>query len=389
LAERGMSYPADLYLEGSDQYRGWFNSSLITSVAVNGYAPYKGLLSHGFVLDGDGRKMSKSLGNIIAPAKIMQQYGADILRLWVASVDYTADVRISMDMLKQVSEVYRKVRNTLKFVHGNLADFNAETDYVAYEKLREVDQYMYMELQKLIKTVRTAYDNYEFATVYKAVNNFIATELSSFYLDIAKDVVYVEAPNSHARRAMQSVMYDTLNALVKLLAPIIPHTSDEMWEYMAWTTEDSVQLTDMPDAVEKENFAALTEKWATIMSVRDVVLKSLEEARTAKVIGKSLEATATVYADAATKAVLADEAIDFAQMMIVSEFVLDDLANATDECVKTETVAVAVVKASGEKCARCWTIDTTVGQNDKHADLCERCATVVGENFADVDLEAK
>ncbi|HIX43640.1 MAG TPA: isoleucine--tRNA ligase [Candidatus Kurthia intestinigallinarum] len=389
LAERGMSYPADLYLEGSDQYRGWFNSSLITSVAVNGYAPYKGLLSHGFVLDGDGRKMSKSLGNIIAPAKIMQQYGADILRMWVASVDYTADVRISMDMLKQVSEMYRKVRNTLKFVHGNLEDFNAETDYVAYEDLREVDQYMYMELQKLIKTVRVAYDSYEFATVYKAVNNFIATELSSFYLDIAKDVVYVEAPNSHARRAMQSVMYDTLNALVKLLAPIIPHTADEMFGYMAWTTEESVQLTDMPDAVEKENFAALTEKWTKIMAVRDVVLKSLEEARTAKVIGKSLEAKATVYADEATKAVLSDASIDFAQMMIVSEFVLDDLANATEECVKTETVAVAVVKAEGEKCARCWTIDETVGHNEKHPDLCERCASVVEENFADVDLEAK
>ncbi len=389
LAERGMNYPADLYLEGSDQYRGWFNSSLITSVATNGYAPYKGLLSHGFVLDGDGRKMSKSLGNIIAPAKIMQQYGADILRMWVASVDYTADVRISMDMLKQVSEMYRKVRNTLKFVHGNLADFNYETDYVKYEDLREVDQYMYMQLQKLVQTVRTAYDNYEFATVYKAINNFIATELSSFYLDIAKDVVYVEAPNNHARRAMQSVLFDTLNALVKLLAPIIPHTADEIFGYMAWTTEESVQLTDMPDAVEKDNYEALTAKWAKIMTVRNVVLKSLEEARTAKVIGKSLEARATVYADAETKAILSEEAIDFSQLMIVSEFVVGDLADATPECVKTETVAVAVVKAEGEKCDRCWTVDSTVGHNANHPDLCERCATVVEENFADVDLETK
>lgn len=389
LAERGMNYPADLYLEGSDQYRGWFNSSLITSVATNGYAPYKGLLSHGFVLDGDGRKMSKSLGNIIAPAKIMQQYGADILRMWVASVDYTADVRISMDMLKQVSEMYRKVRNTLKFVHGNLDDFNYETDYVKYEDLREVDQYMYMELQKLIKTVRVAYDRYEFATVYKAVNNFIATELSSFYLDIAKDVVYVEAPNNHARRAMQSVLFDTLNALVKLLAPIIPHTADEIFGYMAWTTEESVQLTDMPDAVEKDNYEALTAKWSKIMAVRNVVLKSLEEARTAKVIGKSLEAKAIIYADAEMKAILSEEAIDFAQMMIVSELAVDDLANATEECVKTETVAVAVTKAEGEKCDRCWTVDPTVGQHANHPGLCERCATVVEENFADVDLETK
>ncbi|MBO2534495.1 isoleucine--tRNA ligase [Rummeliibacillus suwonensis] len=381
-----LRYPADLYLEGSDQYRGWFNSSLITSVAMNGYAPYKGLLSHGFVLDGDGRKMSKSLGNIIAPSKVMNQYGADILRLWVASVDYTADVRISMDMLKQVSEVYRKIRNTLKFLHGNLHDFNPNTDYVAYEDLREVDQYMYMELQNLIRTSREAYDQYEFATVYKAVNNFIASELSSFYLDIAKDVVYIEGVDHPARRAMQSVMYDTLHALLKLMTPIIPHTTDELWSYLQYKDAESVQLTDMPDAVQKENFVALTDKWTKIMKIRDVVLKALEEARNAKTIGKSLEGKATVYGTDEVVTLLNDANINFAQLNIVSDFAVGGaLEDAPDHAIKTEKVAVVVEKAEGEKCERCWTISKTVGHNHKHPTLCEHCADTVEKYYANVE----
>lgn len=387
LVERPeLRYPADLYLEGSDQYRGWFNSSLITSVAINGHAPYKGLLSHGFVLDGDGRKMSKSLGNIIAPSKVMNQYGADILRLWVASVDYTADVRISMDMLKQVSEVYRKIRNTLKFLHGNLHDFNPEQDYVSYENLREVDQYMYMELQKLIQTVRDAYDRYEFATVYKAINNFVAAELSSFYLDIAKDVVYIEGADAQPRRAMQSVMYDTLNALLKLLTPIIPHTTDEMWSYLSYADAESVQLTDMPDAVQKENFEQLSEKWTTIMAIRNTVLKALEEARNAKTIGKSLEAKVTVFGDEQTVTLLQDPQINFAQLNIVSEFVVGGVVdNAPADAVKVENVAVVVEKAEGEKCERCWTISKTVGENPAHPTLCAHCADVVENYYSEVE----
>ncbi len=253
LVERGMKYPADLYLEGSDQHRGWFNSSLITSVAINGVAPYKGLLTHGFVLDGEGRKMSKSLGNTIDPLKVMNQYGADILRMWVASVDYTGDVRISMDMLKQVSESYRKVRNTLRFLHGNVSDFK-EADRVAYADLREMDQYMYMRLQDVLKTVRAAYDRYDFSTVYTTINNFVAVELSSFYLDIAKDVVYIEGTDNKDRRAMQTVMYDTLMTLLKVLTPIIPHTTEELWSYIG-AEEASVQLTDFPEVDEQANFA--------------------------------------------------------------------------------------------------------------------------------------
>ncbi|MER2189835.1 MAG: isoleucine--tRNA ligase [Solibacillus sp.] len=383
LVERGMKYPADLYLEGSDQHRGWFNSSLITSVAINGYAPYKGLLTHGFVLDGEGRKMSKSLGNVIIPQKVMDQYGADILRMWVASVDYTGDVRISMDMLKQVSEAYRKVRNTLRFLHGNVTDFNPATDRVAYEDLREMDQYMYMRLQDVIKTVRAAYDRYDFSTVYTTVNNFVAVELSSFYLDIAKDVVYIEGTDNKDRRAMQTVMYDTLMALLTTLTPIIPHTTEELWGFVEFEGKaQSIQLTDFPEAVEQANFAELRAKWTNIIAVRNEVLKALEEARNAKVIGKSLEAKLTIYADADVAAVLTEESLNFAQLSIVSALeVAGEKATAPTEALVQEKTAIVVTKAEGEKCERCWTISETVGTNDKHETLCARCADVVEKYY--------
>ena len=376
LVERGMKYPADLYLEGSDQHRGWFNSSLITSVAINGVAPYKGLLTHGFVLDGEGRKMSKSLGNTIDPLKVMNQYGADILRMWVASVDYTGDVRISMDMLKQVSESYRKVRNTLRFLHGNVSDFK-EADRVAYADLREMDQYMYMRLQDVLKTVRAAYDRYDFSTVYTTINNFVAVELSSFYLDIAKDVVYIEGVDNKDRRAMQTVMYDTLMTLLKVLTPIIPHTTEELWSYIG-AEEASVQLTDFPEVDEQANFADLRAKWNKIIAIRDEVLKALEEARNAKVIGKSLEAKLSVYADSDVVALLNDSNVDFAQLSIVSQFVVAGTKEqAPENALVLDKTAIVVEKADGEKCERCWTISETVGSNEKHSTLCTRCAEVV------------
>lgn len=380
LVERGMKYPADLYLEGSDQHRGWFNSSLITSVAINGVAPYKGLLTHGFVLDGEGRKMSKSLGNTIDPLKVMNQYGADILRMWVASVDYTGDVRISMDMLKQVSEAYRKVRNTLRFLHGNVSDFQ-EADRVAYADLREMDQYMYMRLQDVLKTVRAAYDRYDFSTVFTTINNFVAIELSSFYLDIAKDVVYIEGKDNKDRRAMQTVMYDTLMTLLKVLTPIIPHTTEELWGYLG-AEEASVQLTDFPEVEEQANFTELRAKWTNVIAVRDEVLKALEEARNAKVIGKSLEAKLTVYADAETAALLKDENINFAQLSIVSAFeVAGEKSVAPENALQLDRTAIVVEKAEGEKCERCWTISESVGTDEKHATLCVRCAEVVEKYY--------
>ena len=383
LEERDdLVFPADLYLEGSDQYRGWFNSSLITSTAMYGHAPYKGLLSHGFILDGNGRKMSKSLGNVVVPAKVMNQLGADILRLWVASVDYTADVRVSDAIIKQVTEVYRKIRNTLRFLHGNISDFNPTSDRVAFENLREVDQYMYMKLQEVIKTVRAAYDRYDFATVYHTVNNFVSGELSSFYLDIAKDVVYIYGTDDKDRRAMQTVMYDTLLALLKLLTPILPHTADELWAYLEFEKEESVQLTDMPEALDYPAFEALAPKWEKIMGLRDDVLKALEEARNAKTIGKSLEAKVTLYVGDEYKALFDTDAIDFAQLFIVSKFVLGgSQSEAPANSLVLENSSVVVEKADGEKCERCWTIAETVGESEAHPTLCSRCAEVVEKHY--------
>ncbi|HSO58259.1 MAG TPA: isoleucine--tRNA ligase, partial [Paenisporosarcina sp.] len=377
-----LVYPADLYLEGSDQYRGWFNSSLTTSVAINGHAPYKGVLSHGFTLDGEGRKMSKSIGNVIDPAKVMNQLGADILRLWVASVDYTADVRVSDSNFKQVAEVYRKIRNTFRFLHGNVTDFNPQADRVAYEDLREVDQYMYMKLQELIDTVRKAYDKYDFASVYHAVNNFVSSDLSSFYLDIAKDVVYIEGQDQLHRRAMQTVMYDTLIALLKLTTPLLPHTTDELWVFLTNETEESVQLTDFPEAVTHESFGALRTKYQQLMLVRDDVLKALEEARNAKTIGKSLEAKVTVYVKKELLEAFDTTKIDFAQFFIVSDFTLAGLKEeAPSEALDLDVASVVVVKAQGEKCERCWTISSKVGESDKHPTLCVRCADVVEKYY--------
>lgn len=384
LVERDdLVYPADLYLEGSDQYRGWFNSSLTTSVAINGIAPYKGLLSHGFTLDGEGRKMSKSLGNVIVPAKVMNQLGADILRLWVSSVDYTADVRVSDSNFKQVSEVYRKIRNTLRFLHGNVADFNPAADRVAFEDMRPIDQYVYVKLQDLIKEVLAAYEKYEFAGVYHAVNNFCTGELSSFYLDIAKDVVYIEGVDHPHRRAMQTVMYDSLLALLKLLTPIIPHTTDELWAYLENVEEESVQLTDMPQAEDLgEHANALRERFGKLMLVRDDVLKALEEARNAKVIGKSLEAKVTVALPEKMAGILAADDIDFAQFFIVSKFEEGKEGDLSADALKLDAATVLVEKADGEKCDRCWTISETVGNDAEHPALCSRCAEVVKKYYS-------
>ncbi len=381
LAEReDLQFPADLYLEGSDQYRGWFNSSLITSVAMFGHAPYKGLLSHGFVLDGEGRKMSKSIGNVIVPSKVMNQLGADILRLWVASVDYTADVRVSDAILKQVSEVYRKIRNTLRFLHGNVHDFNPTTDRVAFEDMREVDQYMYAKLQQMISTVNTSFENYEFSTVYHTINNFVSTELSAFYLDLAKDVVYIYEADHKDRRAMQTVMYDALVALVKLLTPVLPHTTDELWGYMEHEQAESVQLTDMPQAVEVPNATDLIAKWDKVLTVRDDVLKALEMARSEKQIGKSLEAHVHLFVKDSVKELFADDKIDYAQLFIVSGFTLaGTVEEAPEQAVALEQSSVVVEKAQGEKCERCWTISTTVGESAEHPTLCARCAAVVSK----------
>ncbi|MBU5266032.1 isoleucine--tRNA ligase [Virgibacillus proomii] len=369
--------PADIYLEGSDQYRGWFNSSLSTAVAVTGKAPYKTVISHGFALDGEGRKMSKSLGNIIQPAKVQKQLGADILRLWVSSVDYQADVRISDDILKQISEAYRKIRNTIRFMLANLGDFNPSTDRIPYAELEEVDKYMLHRFKKVVTDVRNSYETYEFSPVFHQIHNFCAVDLSSFYLDFAKDILYIEATDNKRRRSIQTGYYEILTTLVKLLTPIIPHTADEVWEYIPETEVESVQLTDIPAPEEMPDFQEIAEKWDHFMLVRDDVLKALEEARNEKVIGKSLEAKLIIMPkDGQTKQVL-ETIDDLHQYLIVSEV---DLVQKLDDGKKYTYVDVRVNKHSGEKCERCWVASHTVGEVSEHPTLCSRCATIVKEN---------
>ncbi|MFS0672363.1 isoleucine--tRNA ligase [Ornithinibacillus sp. 179-J 7C1 HS] len=372
--------PADVYLEGSDQYRGWFNSSISTAVAVTGKAPYKTVISHGFVLDGNGRKMSKSLGNVVVPSKVLKQLGADILRLWVSSVDYQADVRISDDILKQTSEAYRKIRNTFRFMLANLADFNPETDRVPEVEMEEVDRYMLHRLQQLVKEVRESYEKFEFSPIFSNIHNFCADDLSSFYLDFAKDVLYIEASDNHRRRSIQTGYYEILTTLVQLLTPIIPHTADEVWEYIPGVKEESPQLTDIPEPRVIEGFEGLESKWEHFMSVRDDVLKALEEARNEKVIGKSLEAKITIVPkDDETTAVL-NAINDVHQLLIVSE------ASITNQCEGTTEyryVDILVEKHPAEKCERCWVASETVGESEKHPTLCSRCADVVERHYSE------
>lgn len=383
LNERAeLSWPADLYLEGSDQYRGWFNSSLSTSVAVHGQAPYKGVLSHGFVLDGEGRKMSKSLGNVVIPAEVMDKLGADILRLWVASVDYTADVRISDKIMTQIAEAYRKIRNTFRFLLGNLEGFDPVADRVQFKKFPELDQYVWMKMQRVIEQALKSYDQYQFHSVYHAVHNFCTIDLSQFYLDVSKDRLYTEGPKSEERRAAQTLMYDILVSLVKLIAPILPHTADEVWKYIPGVETASVQLTDMPKPQAETINAELESKWDQFLEVRDDVLKALEEARKEKVIGHSLGASVNLYPSQETADLLA-KFDRLNELFIVSEVNVHDHA-APEEAVKFENLSVVIKQAAGEKCERCWIVTPDVGQDEEHATICPRCASVVKDHYSHV-----
>ncbi len=363
LNRRGIKYPADLYLEGSDQYRGWFNSSIITAVATTGVAPYKTVVSHGFTLDGDGRKMSKSLGNTVDPIKVCNESGADILRLWVASIEYRADMPLSKDILKQVSESYRKIRNTLRFLLSNTSDFNPK-DSLPYEKLELVDKYMYIKLQRFIKQIKDNYDHFDFGEVYRNVNTYIANTLSAFYLDFTKDILYIEDPKSNKRLSTQTVFYQIMLALIKLLSPILPHTMSEAYGNLTFETEEDVYLTDMP----QENLAfdeALEAQFDEFMKYRDLVLKSLEEARSQKIIGKSFNAKLDITLDEKASKIFAPIQDQAAQLLIVSQL----------EFHKGDAFKVEVSQALGSTCSRCWMIVPTINEEE----LCPRCQTIVSK----------
>ena len=361
LERRGLSYPADLYLEGSDQYRGWFNSSLITGVATRGVAPYKTVVSHGFTLDGMGRKMSKSLGNTVDPIKVCNESGADILRLWVASIEYRADMPLSKDILKQVSESYRKIRNTLKFLLTNVSDFNP-SDSLSYEKLEDVDKYMLIKLNDFIKQIKENYDSFDFGEVYRNVLSYVSNTLSSFYLDFTKDILYIEDPKSNKRLSVQTVFYQILNALIKLLTPILPHTMSEAYDALAYKEAKDVYLTNMPEYTEYSD-SELVNNFDEFMKYRDVVLKALEEARSAKVIGKSFNAKLTITLDSKAKEVFAPLFESAAQILIVSQI----------EFVDGDEFKVEVNAAEGALCSRCWMIVPHINEDE----LCPRCAKIV------------
>ena len=380
-----LKFPADMYLEGSDQYRGWFNSSITTSVAINGVAPYKAVLSQGFTLDGEGRKMSKSLGNTIVPETVIKQMGADILRLWVSSVDYESDVRVSMDILAQVSEVYRKIRNTMRFLLANTTDFDPKADRVAYEDLRSVDKYMMVRLNQTIEQIRKeGYDKYNFLHIYRTVVNFLTVDLSSFYLDFAKDVVYIEAADNHERRCMQTVFYDIAVALTKLLTPIIPHTAEEIWGYLK-EEEEYVQLAEFPEVETFANQEELLDMWKAFMDFRDDVLKALEVARNEKLIGKSMEAKVTVYPNEQVRALLTALNVNLPQLLIISPdfFTVSEEgpASAPEAAQKFEDVAILVERAEGHVCDRCRQVKAKLSDHEHLEHVCEHCAEVIESEF--------
>ena len=378
-ARDNLDWPADLYLEGSDQHRGWFHSSLLTAVGLKGQAPYKSVLTHGFVVDGQGKKMSKSVGNVIAPKKVIDRYGAEILRLWVAASDYRDDIRISENILKQLSDAYRRIRNTCRFMLGNLNDFDPEKNQCDYEQMSELDRFMLHRLQTMIKRSRQAYDQYDFHVIYHGLYNFCTIDLSSFYLDILKDRLYTSETDSRVRRSAQTGMHKVLNAVAKLMAPILPFTAEEIWGFFPLEKkEKSIHMTALPDFDAACIDEKLAEKWEQLVALRSEVTRVMEKARADKQIGHSLDAWITLSATGDLHALLKAYESELRSFFIVSSV---DLTADTDDPAFVETaiegLKVRVAPSAGEKCERCWVHDTTVGKDAAHPSVCERCRSVL------------
>ena len=370
-----LGAPVDLYLEGNDQYRGWFQSSLLTSVATEGVAPYRTVLTHGMILDMERRKMSKSAGNGISPQEVIKQYGADVLRLWVASSDYQSDISISRDILKQMSEAYRKIRNTARYILGNLNDFDPKKDKVGAEDFLPIDKWAVNKLNELIATVTDAYDKYEFHQVYHSIHKFCVVDMSNFYLDVLKDRLYTEKADSKARRAAQTVMYLILDSLTRMLAPILAYTSDEIWRFMPHddtVDAENVLYNEMPERIEIEIDDAFTAAWDRIHDLRDTVKKSLEIVIKDKVVKSSLETCVTLKASGEEYSFIESVLPELKAVFIVSDVKLVEGDNALSGELEVE-----VTKAEGEKCDRCWSYSTTVGSCAEHPTLCARCAAIL------------
>ena len=377
LVPRNLPRPADLYLEGSDQHRGWFQSSLLTSIASTKDAPYKRILTHGFTMDGQGRKMSKSLGNTILPKDITEKYGADILRLWVSSVDYREDVRISENILQQMSDAYRRIRNTARFLMGNLNNFDYANDKVDYKDMFEIDKWAMHKLEELKEKTTEYYDKYEFYSLFQEITYFCSMEMSSFYLDIVKDRLYCEGTTSIERRSAQTVLTEVLKVLVRIISPVLSFTADEIWERIpeALKEEESVHLSKWIEANPEYLNEELAKKWDKIARLRREVNKKLEAERQTGLIGHSLDARVLLNIANDEYSFIKDYTEnEVSDLFIVSQvkFVNDNLAES-----EIEGINIAVEKASGEKCERCWKYDEEVGHNHNHPDVCPRCASVL------------
>lgn len=381
-----LSAPADLYLEGADQYRGWFQSSLLTSVVYKGKAPYKAVCTHGWVVDGEGKTMHKSLGNGIAPNEITDKYGADILRLWVASSDYHSDIRISPEILKQLSDAYKKIRNTARFILGNLGNgkgFNPDTDCVSDDKLHEIDKWALLKLNDLIDKVNEGYNAFDFHIAFHSIHNFCVTDMSNFYLDIIKDRLYCENEDSDNRRAAQTTMYKILSAVARLIAPIMSFTAEEIWQFMPhFSTDDkeSIFLNQMPEKFNISADQSFTDKWNFIYNLREDAKKALEIKRADKVIGASLEAKVTIFCnsdDAFAKTESLSDTLRKTFIVSAVEVAKGDNGEFKGDLAENDGITFTVEKAKGEKCERCWIYSETVGKDAEHPTLCDRCASVI------------
>ncbi|MFB3884679.1 MAG: isoleucine--tRNA ligase, partial [Thermodesulfobacteriota bacterium] len=371
-----LEFPASLYLEGSDQHRGWFHSSLLTSVGTRNRAPYRSVLTHGFVVDGEGKKMSKSAGNVIAPAEVIGKLGADVLRLWVAAEDYKDDIKISNEILKRLADAYFRIRNTFRFLLGNLYDFNPSENRVPYRELYEIDRWALYRLQKLISRVREAYERFEFHVVYHSVQNFCAVEMSALYFDILKDRLYTFSSGSRGRRSAQTALYEILKSLASLLAPILSFTAEEVWKYIPSDSSkpESVHLAEFPESKTEYLDDALNDRWEKIWEIRAVVTKALEEARKEKVIGLSLDAQVHLYLPEKTYQFIQPYQNDLKFIFIVSSVTLHPAKSGTQD---EKEPRAEVLRAEGGKCERCWNYDKSVGSHKDHPAVCERCVEAI------------
>lgn len=374
----GLGSPADMYLEGSDQHRGWFHSSLLESVGSRGNAPYRSVLTHGFVLDGQGRKMSKSLGNVVAPEDVIKKFGADVLRLWVAAQDYRDDNRISQEILTRVAEAYRRIRNTCRYILGNISDFDPATDSVPFDRMEELDRLALHFLEGLKERVLIAYDELEFHTIYQTVNAFCSVELSAIYLDILKDRLYTSRKDSAERKSAQTAFYLILDTLVRMTAPILSFTAEEVWWSMPGSREESVHLAGFPVMTPQVKNDTLAAKWLRLFAVRAEALKALEVARGQKIIGHPLDACITIAAPADELVFLRENARELKTIFIVSRVELvEELAGECHESADLPGYRIAVTHAPGEKCERCWGYDEETGADSEYPTICPRCVTAV------------